>query len=91
MRKIFKKSVVAAGLLACICIGCMGCGNNQGDEEHAKPQATSESREMEGDAVIEKEVEIDSDSGDKIEYSLEGPAGDEDQKDDGRAKDGSPQ
>lgn len=87
MRKNLKKLVLVGCMVACIGSVCAGCTTDNKNEQNKETQSTEEQQsiEQQGDEsseVIEKEIEIDSDSGEKIEYSLEGSAGDEDTQSD---------
>ena len=82
MRKKYKKLVLAACMAVCIGGVCAGCTTDTENKQNTEPQSTKQPQSIEqqggeSSEVIEKEVEIDSDSGEKIEYSLDGSAGDE--------------
>lgn len=87
MEKNFKKLVLVVCMVVCIGSVCAGCSTDTENDQNTEPQSTEQQQsiEQQGDEsseVIEKEIEIDSDSGEKIEYSLEGSAEDEDTQSD---------
>lgn len=82
MKKSYKKLMVLAGMVVCIGGACVGCTtkNAEGTQD-VEQQSANEAQPTESSEVIEKEVEIDSDPGEKIEYSIDGAAGEEEQSD----------
>lgn len=83
MKKSYKKLMVLVGMVVCIGGACVGCTTkNAEDAQDVEQQSTNETQPEESSEVIEKEVEIDSDSGEKIEYSIDGAAGEEEQSGD---------
>ncbi len=78
MKKSYKKLMVLVGMVVCIGGACVGCTTkNAEDAQDVEQQSTNETQPEESSEVIEKEVEIDSDSGEKIEYSIDGAAEEE--------------
>jgi hypothetical protein len=78
MKKSYKKLMVMVGMVVCIGGACVGCTTkNAEDVQDAEQQSTNEAQPAASSEVIEKEVEIDSNSGEKIEFSIDGAAGEE--------------
>jgi hypothetical protein len=76
MKKSCKKLMAMVGMVVCIGGACVGCTTkNAEDVQDVEQQSTNEAQPAASSEVIEKEVEIDSDSGEKIEFSIDGAAG----------------
>lgn len=89
MRKNYRKWILAVCMMACIGGACTACTTDTENKQntkhpsiHERQEPTNEEQGGESSEMIEKEIEMESDSGQKIEYSLEGSAGDDDTKSD---------
>lgn len=78
MRKYIKKLGIVACMVVCIGGVCTGCQANTENKKNTEQQSTVEEQGIESSEVIEKEIELDAGSDEKIEFSIEGAAKEED-------------
>lgn len=75
MRKISKKLFIVVCMLACIGGTCTGCANKDTQKNQKVEEPTSSEAPKE-EEILEKEVVIEGDPNETMEFSLEGAAND---------------